>query len=108
MTGNIEERPVAGSDYWREKIAEQERSEMSVRQFCKEQGIAEHSYYYWRKRLRDQQKPMRFALVETGAARQESATEACLELVLASSERLRISTGVDATTLRTVLEVFRG
>jgi hypothetical protein len=37
-------------------------------------------------------------------AGQEPATEAALELVLATGERLRIGAGVDAATLRTVLE----
>ena len=50
---------------------------------------------------------MRFALVETGPARQQRATEPDLELVLATGERLRISAGVDPTALRRVLEALR-
>ena len=57
--------------------------------------------------MRTQQQPMRFALVEREGARQGPATEAELELVLTTGERLRIGAGVDATTLRTVLEVSR-
>ena len=55
----------------------------------------------------DRQQPVRFALVERGATRQEPAAEAALELVLATGERLRIGAGVDAATLRTVLEALR-
>src|SRR5438034_6815014 len=62
-------------DYWRERIAEQERSGLTVGRFCKEQGLTEQSFYLWRKRLLEQQ-PMRFALVETGSARRQLATEA--------------------------------
>src|SRR6266446_1013903 len=62
----------AKSEYWRERITEQERSGMSVQRFCQEQGLTEQSFYLWRKRLRKQQ-PMRFALVETGPARQPLA-----------------------------------
>jgi transposase-like protein len=102
-----DEKAIARNDQWRERFAEQERSGMSVRRFCKERGIAEHLFFYWRKRLRDQQQPVRFALVDNEAARQVPATEAALELVLATGERLRIGTGVDATTLRTVLEALR-
>ena len=76
-----------------------------MKQFCKERGLKECSFYAWRKRLRKKQ-PVRFALVERGAL-QESATEALLELVLANGQRLRIGTGVDSTTLRTVLEALR-
>ena len=60
----------------------------------------------WRKRLQ-KKEPIRFALVDRGATRQEPATEVALELVMASGERLRISAGVDAATLRTVMEVLR-
>ena len=50
---------------------------------------------------------MRFALVERGSAGQEPASEASLELILASGERLRIGAGVDAITLRMVLTALR-
>jgi len=103
----VENKATSNKEQWLERIADQQRSGQSVRQYCKQQGIGEHALYYWRKRLRDQQQPMRFALVERAAARQERATEACLELVLTSGERLRIGTGVDVVTLRTVLSALR-
>jgi hypothetical protein len=77
-----------------------------VKQFCKEQGLTEYSFYAWRKRLQDA-GPVRFALVERRRRRQEPAAEAALELVLTTGERLRISAGVDAATLRAVLDVLR-
>jgi hypothetical protein len=55
------------ADGWAERIAAQQRSGMSVKQFCKEQGLTEYSFYAWRKRLREQ-GPVRFALVERSAA----------------------------------------
>ena len=103
----IEAKPAnPKADEWAERIAAQQRSGMSVKQFCKEQGLTEYSFYAWRKRLQ-KKEPVRFALVDRRAARQESATEAALELVLATGERLRIGAGVDAATLRTVLEALR-
>ena len=77
-----------------------------MKQFCKEQGLTEYSFYAWRKRLQ-QTGPVRFALVDRSPRREERATEAALELLLASGERLRISAGVDAATLRLVLDVLR-
>jgi hypothetical protein len=99
----IEERAaLPKADGWAERIAVQQRSGMSVKQFCKEQGLTECSFYAWRKRLQ-KKEPVRFALVDRGAARQEAA----VELVLATGERLRISAGVDGATLRTVLHALR-
>ena len=101
-----EKRAAARDEYWRNRIAEQERSGMTVQRFCKDRGLTEQSFYVWRKRLRKQQ-PMRFALLETGRVRESAVTEFGLELMLATGERLRIGIGVDAITLRTVLEALR-
>jgi hypothetical protein len=72
--------PKAGE--WAERIAAQQRSGMSVKQFCKDQGLPECSFYAWRKRLTER-GPVRFALVERSSRRQERTAEAVLELVLA-------------------------
>lgn len=103
----IDQRPAnPRADQWAERIAAQRRAGISVKQFCKEQGLTEYSFYAWRKRLQER-GPVRFALVDRSARLQEHASEAALELVLVTGERLRISAGVDATTLRIVLDVLR-
>jgi hypothetical protein len=79
---------------------------MSVKQFCKEQGLTDYSFYAWRKRLQES-GPVRFALLERNVRREECTTEPALELVLATGERLRISAGVDTAALRTVRELLR-
>ena len=75
-----------------------------MRAFCRLQGISEHNFYQWRKRLAEQ-VPMKFALVET--RRSAPAGVAAVEVILASGERLRIAPGVEAATLRLVLSVLR-
>ena len=103
----VVEEAIIKQDQWRELIAAHERSGLSVRRFCKEQGLAEHLLFYWRKRLRNQQHPVRFALVEGGVAPAGTRSEPALELVLSTGERLRIGAGVNSATLRTVLEALR-
>jgi hypothetical protein len=93
-------------EYWREQVTQQERSELSVKQFCEAQRITEQSFYLWRKRL--QKQPVRFALVEAVGGERQPTGDASLELVMARGERLRIRSGVDTALLRTVLEVLRG
>ena len=88
---------------WQQRVGEQERSGLSVRQYCAQQGLRESALYWWRKRLR-KQEPVRFALVDSRSV----GLETSLELVLAGGERLRIPTGVDQATLRTVLDALRG
>lgn len=91
---------------WAGRIAAQQRSGIPVKQFCKEQGLTEYSFYSWRKRLQKEES-VRFALVERGTEPRKPGTEVAVELVLANGARLRISAGVDAATLRTVLEALR-
>jgi hypothetical protein len=105
--GRVEAKTVTKIELWRERIAEHERSGLSVKEFCKERGFTAWSFYSWRKRLRET-GPVRFALVERGPVRQQSALNAQLEVVLASGERLRIGGAVEAATLRMVLDALRG
>jgi hypothetical protein len=103
----IEHKPANPKvEEWAERIATQQRSGRSVKQFCKEQGLTEYSFYAWRKRLQEN-GPVRFALVERSVRRLERTAEPALELVLATGERLRIGSGVDTATLRTVLDLLR-
>ena len=90
------------AEKWRQVIAQQEKSGQSVRAFCREHGIGEHSFYMWRQRLQqDQQLPVTFALVET----KRTAEAKVLELVLRSGDRLRIP--AETSVLRIVLGVLR-
>ena len=92
-------------EYWSKLIVEQEASGQTVREFCRERGRGVYSFYRWRKRLRED-GAVRFALVETRPTA-DSRGDAMLELVLTNGERLRIGSGVDAATLRIVLEAVR-
>ena len=108
MSDTVIEAKTANTktDEWAERIAAQQRSGMWVKQFCKERGLTECSFYAWRKRLQEK-GPVRFALVDRSARRQERDAEASLELVLETGERLRIGRGVDSATLRAVLDGLR-
>jgi len=89
-------------ELWRQRIAEQEGSGQSIRAYCGERELKESAFYGWRVRLRKQNTPVRFALVETKAALE---TPPPLELLLAGGDRLRIQS--DAATLKLVLAVLR-
>jgi hypothetical protein len=101
-----EEKRAARAEYWRELIAEQKRSGVTVQRFCEDRGLTEQSFYVWRKRLK-KQAPMQFALVQTGPTGHSSTADAALEVVLRTGERLRIGAGVNVAALRLVLETLR-
>ena len=89
-------------ELWRERIADQESSGQTIRAYCGERGLKESAFYGWRGRLRKQNTPVRFALVESKPSME---TAAPIELMLASGDRLRIPS--DAASLKLVLAVLR-
>ena len=89
-------------ELWRQRIAEQESSGQSIRAYCRERELKESAFYGWRGKLRKQNTPVRFALVESKPSME---TAAPIELLLASGDRLRIPS--DAATLKLVLAVLR-
>jgi hypothetical protein len=98
----VSDKQVERRELWRQRIAQQEKNGLSIRVFCREQGLSEPAFYAWRQRLRSENHSVRFALVETKPAAEAAAP---IELVLASGDRLRIPS--DAATLRLVLAVLR-
>jgi transposase-like protein len=42
---------------WRELLAEQQRSGLSVAEFCRRREVSENSFYYWRRRLLEEGAP---------------------------------------------------
>ena len=93
------------SEHWRHMIDQQTRSGQSVQVFCSERGFTNQAFYYWRKRLVKKEAPVSFALVAAPGSGADQGSP--LELDLGTGQRLRISSGVDAATLRTVLTVLR-
>jgi transposase-like protein len=86
-------------ELWRRIVSEHESSGQSVRAFCRQRGYKEHSFYMWRRRLRES-SGMRFALVDTN-----HTVPAMMEVVLASGETLRIP--CEPSIVRMVLGVLK-
>jgi transposase-like protein len=89
---------------WSQLVRQHEQSGAAVKVFCRERGVSEPSFYSWRKRL-GSAEPVRFALVDASPSRPNE--NAPVELILPSGDRLKVASGVDAATLRTVLSVLR-
>ena len=86
---------------------------MSIRAFCREEGVSEFSFYRWRKRLgKDERGVLRFASVElVDSVFEERAGEESgsgVELVLRGGRVVRVSPGFDTETFRRVLSELEG
>lgn len=112
MTRKGPERDISKERRWRRLIGEAARSGCSIREFCLRRRLDEGQFYAWRRelRLRGEQRKAKvgrqdmasFALVSADG----EGESAGIELVLEGGRKLRISRGVDAETLRTVVEAL--
>ena len=96
--------------FWQMTIKTWRDSGMSVSKFCKAKGLAEGTFYNWRKKLADGQSQTNkqknlssSAFIELTMPKNDPVA---LELVLSSGNTLRISSGADDKTLSDVLLVL--
>ncbi len=105
---------LSGKDlrrFWRGSIGKWRGSGLSVRQFRKDRGLSEPSFYFWRRTLTYEasdaagQKGVRSpAFIEVSIPEGSSSM---LELVLTSGNVLRIAASADSQSLNNVLSVLR-
>ena len=42
---------------WRERLARFQRSDLTVAEFCRREGVSDPSFYQWRKRFQQERRP---------------------------------------------------
>ena len=105
--------------FWRQKMREQARSGLSIRAWCREHDVHEHSFYWWRVRLagRDAGRRRRrsrrpnpafvpIRIAAASAATQSSSAESRIEIVLLDQRRVQVIGRVDREMLADVLAVL--
>lgn len=101
-------RDARKEQQWRQWIQQWRASGQSVRAFCRRHGLAEPSFYAWRKVLqRRAPAPPAFVPVRVLA---DDATSAAggVTIVLAGGRTVRVEPGFDGATLRRLLAVLEG
>ena len=80
----------------------------TVRGFCRDRGICEHSFYEWRRRLRDGPPKTRRASRRPRfvPVRLAPASVSAIEIQFPSGHVLRVARDVDAQTLSRVVAVL--
>lgn len=97
--------------FWQMAIETWQSSGLSVRQFCKQEGLSQPSFYHWRKLLAKVGQPQEDenAICSTEPFIQVSFPQdkpASLELVFPSGHTLRINPGIDSKTLTIALSAI--
>jgi len=108
---NEQKTDIEQQQFWQMVIETWQSSGLSVRKFCKAEGLAEGTFYNWRNKLTGRQSQMNKQAVKKPPAFIKvaipSSDHALLELELSSGNTLRIRFGTDSKTLSDVLSVLR-
>ena len=131
------EREIERQSHWQEIMRGQQESGQSVRAYCRQAGIEESAFYWWRRKLgrgsrqrNDSPRPGRGtnrseparpaarrssgAVAEVGflpvqVATERSAEGGCsIEIALGGDRVLRVRPGFDRQTLLDVLDALEG
>jgi transposase len=88
-------------------LARWRRSGLSVRAFCRAEGVSEPSFYGWRRKLdqADHKKPAFLPVKVVSEETKEPATRG-IEIVLANGRCLRVGPGFDPQTLVKLVDLF--
>jgi len=108
---NVKKADTDQQQFWQMVLETFKSSGLSVRRFCRQEGLSEPSFYSWRKRLSEQEtsgpqkvppQPESFIQVSMPPVKSE-----VLELILASGHTLRIPSAIDREFLTGVLSAVR-
>ena len=105
------QRDTRKERFWRTVLRQWRRSGLSVRAYCREQGLSEPSFYAWRRTLAARDAvTVRFVSVQVTPEPQPApaadVSAGALELVLGAGRRLHIRPGFDGPTLTRLLALL--
>lgn len=101
--------------FWRMAIEEQASSGLSVREFCRREGIAEASFYAWRREIRRRDGsvdeaaelvPVQVVDKLSPATVPSSETGGLMEIVTPSGFTLRLDDHIEPAQLRALLQTI--
>jgi transposase len=108
---NVKKSDTDQRQFWQMVLETFKSSGLSVRQFCKQEGLTEASFYSWRKKLSNPQKsdpgkgsPQPESFIQVSMP---TAKPIVLELILASGHTLRIPSDIDREFLTGVLSAVK-
>ena len=92
--------------FWRELVEGQQRSGVSIRQWCHRHGVSEPSFYFWRRELAHGSTGPQIVPVEVSPT--SPISNADLEIELPGPVIVRVRAGCDAELLRQTLALLSG
>lgn len=101
-------RDLALEQTWRKRLGRQVESGLSIGAFCREHGLSEASFHFWKRelRVRDAERLLSPGFVELHPAKEPVRDQ--LELVLEKGRRLLFPAGCDVQWLCRLVHGLEG
>ena len=99
-------RDARKEQQWRQRIQEWRASGLSVRAFCARRGLAEPSFYAWRKELQRRDAALPAFVPVRLVPDDDAPCDGSVTVVLAGGRLVRVGPGFDVATLRQVVAVL--
>ena len=100
-------------EFWRQALARQRKSGLSIRRFCEQEALATATFYLWKRRLgqgtgrRDEARAsVSFTPVQVVPEATSVAASGGIEILLPHDRRVRLTGMVDRQQLADVLAVL--
>jgi transposase-like protein len=95
-------------EQWRELVAQQQVSGLSVDSFCKREGLASSTFFAWRRKVEMPDLPPFVELTHaTTSTDQPRETTTSLDLLLPCGVIVRVREGVNIALLRQIVEALQ-
>jgi hypothetical protein len=95
-------RDAEKEKFWREKMAEYEKGDLTVREFCARDGLREVQFYYWRRALKAGGKRKQEGFVELLSPGGGKGA-AGVSVRIGERMSIELERGFDAETLKAAL-----
>ncbi len=95
-------RDAKKEKFWREKMAEYEKDDLTVREFCARDGLREVQFYYWRRALKAGAKRKQDGFVELLSPAGGNGA-AGVSLRIGERISIELERGFDGETLKAAL-----
>ncbi len=112
MAKSVSPRSVRARERWVGIVEEQRRSGLGVRAFCRKQGVSEHSFYAWRRRLHGTRPARSTAAKEPGflpvRVVSRGAPRSGIEIEFPSGHVIRAGAEIEPETLARAVALVGG
>jgi len=99
-------------EFWRQAVARQRKSGLSIHRFCEQEALATATFYIWKRRLGQgtagMLAPVGFAPVQVEPEAAAAAAAGGIEIFLPRDRRIRLTGVVDRQQLAEVLAALAG